>query len=417
MGSCSDTNNCTVNDSCDGDGGCAGQQVTCTPPSQCHVWANTCGADGGCDFNPRTGLACDAGSGMGAATCDGTFACNLTPTSLFPYTPSNFAENQLPADGGVTLTIAADTTLNTSTPSISSGTMPPFSVITPSGGQPTLLIRLASLTVNATRTLTITGTRPVIFAVTGNATIDGTIRANNSDPALSACGNGVNGDQNTVGAGGGGFGSVGGHGGGSTATLGGGGAVNGNVSLTPIRGGCSGGTANTTTGGPGGGAIQLSAAGTLSINGVVTTPGQGGNGNAANSNNGGGGGGSGGGILLEGNTVDVTTLGRLTANGGGGGAGSDNQTAGPGTDGSETTATPAAGGADGSGANGGGAGAAGTTAAGNGIQRNTNDGSGAGGGGVGRIRINGTVQCTIAATGKVISPPASGNAAPGCPAP
>lgn len=415
VGSCSDNDNCTINDACDGDGGCAGTRAPpCAEPTQCHALVpNVCETDGGCTFTPRG--TCDAGAGLGAATCDSMFNCNLTPTSLFPYTPSNFTEAQLPADGGVALRVDAGATLNSDTPSYSGpGGMPPFTVITPPGGSPTLLVRVSSLTVDNMAVLNITGARPVIFAVTGDITINGGIRARNSDPALAACGDGAPGDATTIGGGGGGFGSAGGKGGGATAVAGDGGIANGVPSLEPLRGGCSGGTASTTVGGAGGGAIQLSAAGTLTVNGVVTAPGRGGAGNSANDNNGGGGGGSGGGLLLEGAIISVTAAARLTANGGGGGAGSDNQNAGPGSDGAELTATPAPGGPDVAGTNGGGAGAAGAIAAGNGIQRMTNDGSGGGGGGVGRIRLNARNMCTIT-TGRVISPAHTSGGMTNCP--
>lgn len=411
-GTCNDGNACTTNDRCDGDGGCAGTPVVCTP-NQCQT-GGTC-AGGTCSFGNRTGQLCDAGTG-GPATCDSAFNCNATPTSLFPYPTSNFVDANLATDGGAALTIGANRTLNTDgTPTLSGTAMPPYTLVTPAGGQETVLVRLTSFSVNNSFTLTVTGARPVIFAVTGNVQVDGRILARNGAGTSADCGNGGTGTDMGMGTafgggGGGGFGSAGGIGGASGGTAGAVGAANGLATLLPIRGGCNGGN-STANGGAGGGAVQISAAGALVVNGTITAPGLKGLGAAGNAGDSGGGGGSGGGILLEGNTVSLTTNARLTANGGSGGEGSGGNAGNDGNDGHETDATPAPNGGSNSTAGGnGGAGAAGSTAAGPGLDGASNsDGSGGGGGGVGRIRINGT--CTRAGT-PVISPAASPNNCP-----
>lgn len=421
-GTCNDGQNCTTNDRCAGDGGCAGTPVTCPAPTQCQNASTTCDGVGTCIYTPRTGGACDAGTGAG--TCDGTFNCNPTSTSLFPFTPSNFTEAQLPADGGVAFSVTCATTLNTSaTPSITNGgcvTMPPFSIIT-QGGESTVLIRVPSLSVTSGQTLLITGTRPVIFAVTGNVLIDGTIRARNgSGPA--ACGNGGTGDASgsgsgTSGGGGGGFGTDGGVGGTTGGQgAGGGGAFNGTSTLIPMRGGCNGGN-GSANGGAGGGSIQLTASGSITVANTIAAPGRGGTGAAASTGDSGGGGGSGGAILLEGATVLVNSSARITANGGSGGEGSGGSSGNSGLDGNESSSNTTPNGGDNSGNGGnGGVGAGGTTAAGPGLSGgDNNDGSGGGGGGVGRIRINASTSCTIATSGRVVSPPATSNAATGCP--
>lgn len=186
------------------------------------------------------------------------------------------------------------------------------------------------------------------------------------------------------GNGGGGFGSPGGRGGSATITAGTaegglGGAVTGNATLVPLRGGCGGGT--------GGGAIQLVSRTRIVISGAVAANGAGGFA--------GDGGGSGGGVLLEAPAVELEKSGKVVANGGGGGGGGfcfpDVP---PQTSGREggLDATPASGGLPCNGSAVGGVGAAGNINAANGDADNrptiTVAEGGGGGGGVGRIRIN-----------------------------
>ncbi len=421
---CDDGVNCTINDTCDGDGGCVGTAVTCPAPTQCQV-SNGCSVAGACLFNARGG-ACDAGTGAG--TCDNSFNCIANPTSLFPFAPSNFAEAQLPADAGTAFTISCATTINTSdTPAITNGacvTMPPFAIIT-QGGESTLLIRVRSLTVNSSQTLSIVGTRPVIFAVTGDVVIDGTIRARNGS-GLSSCGNGGNGDGSGSGNGlgggaGGAFGSAGAQGGNAGGAGGGTApAPNGTATLIPLRGGCNGGEgAATGSGGVGGGAVQVTSSGSITVAGLISAPGRGGLGAIASMGNSGGGAGSGGAILLEAATLFLNSSARVTANGGAGGEGSGGGVGADGNDGNELSGNPTPNGGNNSpnGGNGGvGAGLA--NAAGAGLSGSSqNDGAGGGGGGVGRIRINASTSCTVATSGLVVSPAATGSGAPGCPGP
>jgi hypothetical protein len=178
-----------------------------------------------------------------------------------------------------------------------------------------------------------------------------------------------------------------------------GGTIWGNDAIVPLVPGSNGGNGGVGSGGNGGGAIQLVAADSISVAGVIHVGGKGGwnsgvfdsTGNLSQQASGGG---SGGSILLEAPTVDVH--GTLAANGGGGGgnvlggdATPDIQAAkgGAGDD------THAAGG-DGS----------------SGAGLNGEDGtskkdatSGGGGGAAGRIRINARAsQATIIG---VLSPP------------
>lgn len=414
---CSDGLNCTLNDRCDGDGGCIGDQRDCSmPPSPCHAWDSTCSVQGDCNWSPTTGASCDAGTGV-PGTCIGNFVC--APAALFPYTPSNFTEAQLPSTGA-NLVVTGNATINTDTfpPTVTSGTLtlPPSAQL--DGGQPVVLFRIDTLTVNAGVTLTLTGSRPVIFAVTGAASIeaDGGIitRAGFGSADCGNGGAGTEGNNCERGSGGGGFGTQGGLGGtcnGAQATAG---VVNGSDALVPLRGGCRGGDVNSSArGGLGGGALQLSVAGALTINGRIGAPGRGGVG-APGGDNGGGGGGSGGALLLEADTLSLLSLARVTANGGGGGEGSSTGGGNAGDDGSSVGEAPAPGG---NGATNGGDGAAGATrtaGAGNGNAGNNsnNDGSGGGGGGVGRIRFNARTSCTVAG---IVSPVRTNGGAASCP--
>ena len=219
-GTCNDGQNCTVNDSCDGDGGCRGTPVTCTPPTQCHVASGSCTPDGGCVFSPRMGT-CDAGTGAG--TCNAGFSCVPTATALFPYAPSNFTEAQLSGlDGGADFQITCNTVINTTgTPSLVVGcnaALPPWVLITPAGGEQTVLFLMNNFTLGNGLSLALSGTRPAIFAVLGDANIAGTVITLAGSGTSSACGSGGLGGIGSSGAGrggggGGGFGTTGGAGG------------------------------------------------------------------------------------------------------------------------------------------------------------------------------------------------------------
>jgi 3-hydroxyacyl-CoA dehydrogenase len=158
----------------------------------------------------------------------------------------------------------------------------------------------------------------------------------------------------------------------------------------PLRPGCAGGKGGRNgggAGGPGGGALQISAAGELKVTDVVSASGAGGagaNGSTQNASAGGGGG-SGGTLVLEGDTVVLTSSARLTSNGGGGGGGAENSTTNvtAGEEGPTHTQLQAEGGSrqnSDCGRGGAGGSAAGPPVKGeNGIQR----GAGGGGGGTG----------------------------------
>jgi hypothetical protein len=363
---------------------------------------------------------------------------------VFPYPPSNFNPTlhaaRAVSAGAVTLSCAV--TFNTSTgmatPSTWCGSGQPSSG-TEDGG--TVILAMTSLTVSNAGLLTVTGDRPLILAVYGDATIDGGVRANasgttpgpGSSPAL--CGAGLGGLGGTYqqgfqagggGGGGGGFGTGGASGGRGSTKDGPGGpagmasAANGMAELRPLRGGCPGGqggagqSAQTGgVGGAGGGAIQVSSLGRLTLGGVIEAHGGGGQGGPTGTSNttigrGGGGGGSGGAVLLEANVVALQLSARVQVNGGGGGSGASSD--GEGDDGDDGQTNSSAGGGMGpqySGPGGtGGFSVVGPTSGFQGIDSQIGGGGG-GGGGLGRIRINAAQACTGTAglTGPHVSKP------------
>jgi hypothetical protein len=411
-GTCNDNDACTQLDKCDGDGGCVGIPVTCVPPSQCHQPAG-CLAATGCQFTARTGQACDAGFPT-PGTCTATFSC--TPPSPFPFTPSNFTVSQLPTLTPPALNLTCDATINVNNnnPSFNAPcvAMPPAMVVIGGGpGVPdAVLIETGSFTQAAGTTLTISGTKSVIFAVLGNATISGRVRARNAlGASFCSAGIGQDGQLFGDGSGGGGFGTAGGSGGSASGPGPLGGQPFGAPTLIPLLSGCRGGT--SVTGGAGGGAVQFTVQGDLVVNGTIGAPGVGGA--ASTMFEPPGGGGSGGAVLLEARNVNTTVFSWLTANGGGGAKGTGLSGTGgvAGADGSETSNTPALGGT-GSGSGGNGGNGASVVAAQNGLPTSGSGGSGSGGGGVGRIRINASSACSLAGG---VSPQPTSNGAPGCP--
>lgn len=189
------------------------------------------------------------------------------------------------------------------------------------------------------------------------------------------------------------------------------------TSLTPIITGCRGGTGGRVTGGDfggssgtGGGAFELAAAGTITVEGFIDAAGRGGNaGSKSTTGTGGagGGGGAGGAVLLHGARVVLLATAKISANGGGGGAG------GGGTSGSTNNSnnlTVARGGVgallSGDGGDGG-FGLLATATGSHGADAGAADrGAGGGGGGTGRIILTAREQDGVVITpGAVIAPP------------
>lgn len=281
-----------------------------------------------------------------------------------------------------------------------------------------MVVSAEDLTVPTGVDVVVTGSRPLILVAIGSMTINGRISANGSsassgpganlacqsgagDPgAIQTAGNGLAGGS----AGGGGaYGNVGGTGGYVSPVVASnqptaGGAAWGSTLLTPLRGGCSGGTGAEIDGGAvaaggGGGGLELVGETVIVTSDAEITASGGGGSGAQDEAAGGGGGGSGGAILFH--AVGLTIAGTVTANGGAGGEGRrDTQPGTPGGDGNSTRAlatTAAAGGMGAAGGNGGAGGvlllAGGNGEAGQGSDTKT-AGGGGGGGGIGRIHLD-----------------------------
>lgn len=252
------------------------------------------------------------------------------------------------------------------------------------------------------------GTRPLMIASHGDLLVAGTIDVSSNDANLGAghdfagCGSSAGGvGESDIGGagggGGGGFGDVGGRGGDGDSNMNAGDdgiaiAGEGGIAVaapTIIRGGCPGGNGGegspgkVGTGGASGGAIQLTAAGTITVTGMIHAGASGGLGDTNDA--GGGGGGSGGYIGLDAPVVDVSG-GTLAANGGGGaGGGDDANSGGPGGHGIPDRASALAGGGGAPGGTAGGAGGYADMPAGFLVTGFDTGGGGSGGGSVGFI--------------------------------
>lgn len=299
------------------------------------------------------------------------------------------------------------------------------------GGTELGVFAMSRLDVTPAGVLRLQGARAAVFLVETDATIEGTIDGTGgcADPAQRSCAGPGGGAGGTLaraatgcspgqagtthgpsgadsGGGGGGAGFAGAAGGdatvGSTTYAGGAAAPRCMTSeLEPLLGGSGGGgggkgaTPQGAAGGGGGGALQLTAFGSITITGLITMAGAGGEGGGMATNNGGAGAGGGGGgsILLEAPTLIVT--GTLAANGGGGGGASSSSAAGqPGQSGiAKSTAASGGAGAGGSG------GALDQSAQPGASMTNGN--AGGGGGGAGRIFLRANAP---AITGATISP-------------
>ncbi|HLK40582.1 MAG TPA: hypothetical protein VKU41_27710 [Polyangiaceae bacterium] len=363
-------------------GGCSSAGACqCTDDSQC--LGGKCVRTAG-----RNDVSCGAKC-TGSGPADG-FGCQLgspgVPASCsmgFGYAPSNFDPKAFATHVPSSPTaIGCDLTYDSSAhafmsctgscpPSFCSGATPPYVAAdvaqTVSGGPKVDVLVFAGLAINSGATLTLTssngGGNAVIFAVYGDATIAGTIRAdakpgvsggavntntpgasgpggNFGCPSASAAGSGLNGGptctdamndcRDSGGAGGTGSAAGGAGGMGIAGVSGPPGPARSNASLAPLVGGCSGGSSGgwacTTYGGGGGGAVQISAAGAITLGGSISASGGSGGTSTCSASfslcgmtypGGGGGGGGGGAVLLEGETVTMTGL--TSVNGGAGG--------------------------------------------------------------------------------------------------
>jgi hypothetical protein len=348
--------------------------------------------------------------------------------SPFPYAPSNFNPGMIPTIGNsltVGCTVQFDSSPNAQNSNWCGQPIPPMTVVSEPSGPDVVVLSISGFTVTPNGSLTLVGSRPVILAVFGSATVHGSISASSQGSApgaggsWSGCGSGAgtpgSAGRLCSGGGGGGFLGSGGVGGDGDNSGGSAGIANGSPALIPLRGGCSGGTGgsntmmNASAGGAGGGAVQISVAGSLTVDSRISAEGGGGGGARPGDTAAGGGGGSGGAIVMEANDLRLNPGAAITANGGGGGGGAQTGNGGTsGNNGSMSSAVPAPGGMDMGGSMGaGGSGGAGATAstpgaAGGGAGAKTT-GAGGGGGGTGRIRFNAASSCSING-GAVLSP-------------
>jgi len=356
-----------------------------------------CGEGGTCP----TGQVCNNGECRSPSKIpDASDVDCPNPTALM-FTPSNFDVCDIPADPQA-LDITTTTTIDTDAGTIAGSSWGSF--VAQDGGPEVMLVAVRSFTLAEAQFLDVVGARPLVIVSLQDMTIDGVMLAsgnlsdlgasvaNGPGVDLTLCGAGV-GTDGVIdggaysGAGGGGFGASGGLGAGlptPVAPIGttspkpssdpfvnvAGGGENGTATIVPLRGGCPGGLGGGPRGGAaggGGGALQLVAAGNLSVGamGIINVAGGGGRGGGGQgagmiSASGGGGGGSGGAVLLEaGLTINLAAGSVITAAGGGGGGGAYAESAGM-DGGNGGTAGPGAGGTGGiSAAENGGAGGAG----------------------------------------------------------
>ena len=333
------------------------------------------------------------------------------------FAPSNIDPSLLDFTGVGDVVISADQTIRTDIGGLLSGTGNyNYLELTQASGPKLGVFTVKSLTIAAGATATAVGADALVIVALDTIDVEGKLYGNSqqadgrigpgvvnqvdqADVVGNGPGGGSPGSSSTSGAGAG-YCGVGGPGAsllGASAAAGGG-VSWGTPAIIPLVAGSNGGD-GFGAGGDGGGAIQLVAATSITVAGVIHVGGKGGLNSGVFDGTGtlsqqAAGGGSGGSILLE--SLAVTVSGTLAANGGGGGgdvSGADATGDAQPATGGVADATHAAGGAGSAGATLGGQ--AGTSAA--------NSTSGGGGGAAGRIRINShTAQASLTGT---LSPP------------
>jgi hypothetical protein len=315
-----------------------------------------CTDDNGCP----TGQACVAGfCGGSASSVDSSLADGTPQVSCANWNARHFDACAIPmAPGDLQLGVAlSGYTFDTSNGTLKgkmNTSIPVTTMVLPQAtGPDAMLLSVRDLELDAGATLTVTGSRPFVIAVWGTATIGGTIDAsatlsiagpggNNTTECTDATGNNGASIQPALGGGGGGLQGSGGRGG----NVGGMGGMSIGAP-TGVRGGCAGGLGGAGSGtqaprGAGGGAVQISARTSITVDGLINVGGGGGAGGRTGYGAGGGGG-SGGFIGLDAPIVIVT--GTLAANGGAGGGGASDIANGNNGGDARTTETPSSAGA------------------------------------------------------------------------
>jgi hypothetical protein len=279
-------------------------------------------------------MGVEAGAGpLSAVSYNPSSALNLT-TGSYAFATSGMGAPEIVSESGATAGQVVATGLNVgnvavfafTSVNIATGVSLTASATNPTG--PIALLSASSAVINGQINLSafsLTGGPGSNESAQGVGGAGGWVRDPNAPPGPSGYASG--------GGGGGGFGGMGGAGGSATPidpfysnvpTAAGGAGGGGYFSLADkLQGGFSGGGSSSagfgqSIGGGGGGAIELGAAGLLSVGGTITA--FGGYGYTA-----GGGGGSGGGIFLHGTSVAIS--GNLNVQGGAGAsASSDSDT-------------------------------------------------------------------------------------------
>lgn len=375
-------------------------------------------------------IVCDAEGQGTIVTCG--FGCAASGDRCRDLEPSNGLVAFLDqARTAPSLTLTGNAVIDTSAGTVTDGDGSPVTI------QSSFVVRSpVDLMVISTPSLdvanvTVRGSRALAIMVDGDAIVNGTLSIsasqatsgpgalfNGGGPCLAF--GGTQASDGTGGGGGGGYGSVGGAAGDGGAGQGGpGGAVNGTLDIIPLRGGCPGALSLGTThpdpedeqAGGAGGALQLSARGTIRIEpgAAITANGGGAKGwtgpfmicTAGQLSCGeGSGGGSGGAVLIEAARFTITSSSAVTANGGAGHCGFP----GSAPDGT-VSETPVPGTTCGNTIGNGGNGAAGALDGGAGTSGSR--WGGGGGGGVGRIRINLPAGQMFDPGPPIVSPPPS----------
>jgi hypothetical protein len=416
-GTCQTTDECPPGIGCNS-GICGGESLGDSGAMNDVALATGCSCAG-------DSLICDSAGSNANVTC--ALGCLDAPARCARLIPSNAVNPALIDDVTMPISISgAVASFNTDTGAITGSLLRPAQLGVANGIEYQQLGNMgvfvfASLTVAASGSVSITGTRSAVFWVGGDATLQGPIDGTGGHGGSSVagpgggkgelfgktaggCGPGAAGTTNlqTTGDGGGGGGGGGlgaAKGGASALTLGGvGGAGCIAVSIEPLVGGSGGGgggpgATTGANGGGGGGAIQISVNGTLTLMmtgiNVGGSGGERGLGDPAGINGGAGAGGGGGGaILLEAIAIN-TTLAIFAANGGGGGGGANGNADGSNGEVGKLGGGAALGGGPGGGtATAGGNGGTGTAAPTAAADSDLTGNAGGGGGGGGRMRFN-----------------------------
>ena len=382
------------------------------------------------DLDASTDGAPDAADIDGAADAASLDAEAMRPDAGVTFVPSHILPVYSLTAANVMLSrdTVVDTTARTVQDSTRVAPVPLMNMKTSNG---IAIWSVGAFTLQSGTRLTVKGSQPLVVVASSTVEIDGHIDASGSDTtpgpggfaAASGTGKGLDGVKtggNASGAGGGGNATIGGSGGTKMSVAGGLGGPAENASGVKLVGGSGGGngggfpTASCSDptrgrGGVGGGAIQFSAVGGISITGTFDLGGGGGSGGcadngSANDYRGGGGGGAAGMLVFESATsIQVNSFAEIVAAGGGGGEGGESN--GNGVDGFAGPAVPAstAVGGVGSGGNGGNGGQASNGSAFAPFGGLGNESAGGGGGSAGRVFFGTRGAAPIIVAGSTIA--------------